>query len=173
MIALHLPRLILIAGLPGTGKSSIARAYVERYGGIHLNSDLLRNDMGLRGHYTAADKESVYQEMLSQTRQALMRGQTAVVDSTFIKAINRVPFEQLGQSCRVPYFWIEMRTQEEHIRERLKTPRLDSEADFRVYLTLLSQQEPIQTPHLELWSDKMCMDNMLESIHNYTLRTSL
>lgn len=168
-----LPHLILIAGLPGTGKSSVARAFVQRYGGVHINSDLLRNDMGLRGHYGSDDKKLVYQAMLAHTRKALLEGQIAVVDSTFILESTRTPFEEVARACQVAFFWVEMHASEDSLRERLMRPRSDSEADFSVFLSLRAQHEPIDRPHLELWSDKMALEDMVECIRNYTLKTSL
>lgn len=159
---------MLIAGLPGTGKSTLARAFVQRYGGTHINSDLLRNEMGLRGHYGPGDKEQVYQAMLDSTRKALSEGQMAVVDSTFIRENTRVPFEAVARSCGVPFFWVEMHATEDSIHERLKTPRTDSEADFSVFLTLRNQQEALNTPHLDLWSDNMPLEDMIARIRNYT-----
>ena len=167
------PHLILIAGLPGTGKSSVARAFVQRYGGVHINSDLLRNSMDLRGHYSPDDKKLVYQAMLDNTLKALSEGQVAVVDSTFILDSTRTPFEAVARTCNVAFFWVEMHASEDSLRERLMKPRPDSEADFSVFLSLRAQNEPIDTPHLELWSDKMALEDMVECIRNYTLKTSL
>jgi predicted kinase len=167
------PVLLLIAGLPGTGKSTVARAFTERYGGAHINSDLLRQAMGLRGHYGPADKENVYQAMLDSARATLLDGQSAVVDSTFYRADIRAPFEALARSCGVAFFWVEMRADENSIRERVEAPRPDSEADFSVYLALRDQNEPIEASHLVLWSDQMTLDDQVDSIHHYILQTSL
>jgi predicted kinase len=167
------PVLLLIAGLPGTGKSTVARAFTERYGGAHISSDLLRKAMGLLGHYGPEDKKKVYQAVLDGARAALLDGQSAVVDSTFYRADIRAPFEALARSCGAPFFWVEMRADENSIRERVEAPRPDSEADFAVYLALRDQNEPIEVPHLVLWSDQMTLDDQVDSIRNYTLQTSL
>jgi predicted kinase len=167
------PVLLLIAGLPGTGKSTVAKAFAERCGGVHISSDLLRKAMGLRGHYGPEDKEKVYQSMLDSARAALSEGQNAIVDSTFYRADVRAPFEALARSCGVPFFWVEMRAGENSIRERVESPRPDSEADFEVYLALRDQNEPMDAPHLVLWSDQMTLDDQVGNILNYTLQTSL
>ena len=173
MLLSNPPRLILIAGLPGTGKSTVARALVEHYGGLHINSDLLRNALNMRGHYRPDDKEKVYQEMLERSRLGLLNGQSVVVDSTFIRENVRTPFEAVAQSCGVPFFWVEMLANEDSIRQRLEKPRADSEADFSVFLALRAQNEPLQTPHLALWSDKMSLEDLVKSIYDYTLQASL
>jgi predicted kinase len=165
--------LLLIAGLPGTGKSTVAKAFVVRYGGVHINSDLLRNAMQLRGHYDPSDKEKVYQTMLDSTKGALMDNRSAVVDSTFISNRIRENFEAIAKECKVPFFWVEMHAEEECLQERLSKLRPDSEADFGIYLALRDIQEKIIGPHLELWSDKLSLEDMVESIHNYTSKTSL
>lgn len=36
------PMLILMVGLPGTGKSTLARALVERFGGLVIDKDIIR-----------------------------------------------------------------------------------------------------------------------------------
>lgn len=159
--------LILISGLPGSGKTTLARAYAARYGALHLNSDLLRRELGLMGQYRPEDKKKVYDTLLERTREALLEGREVVVDSTFYKEVIREPFRRLAAECAAQLHWVEVRAQEPAIRERLKTPRADSEADFAVFEKIKNEYEPLEEPHLILWSDKEPLEQMAASMRQY------
>ena len=94
--------LILIAGLPGTGKTTLASAYAASEQVLHLNSDALRNELKLRGKYSPETKQKVYNELLLRARKALSQGETVVVDSTFHQASVQRAFFQLAEELRVP-----------------------------------------------------------------------
>lgn len=157
--------LLLLSGLPGSGKTTLAKAYAARYGVAHLNSDLLRQELGLMGHYGPEDKEKVYQTLLERTRQLLLNGKEVIVDSTFYKESIREPFRELASACKARLYWVEVRAQEDVIRERLQKPRPDSEADFGVYQKIRDAYEPIPEPHLVIWSDKQPLNHMIVAIH--------
>lgn len=160
--------LLLISGLPGSGKSTLARAYAARFGGVHINSDLLRAELQLRGHYAPGDKERVYAAMLARARTVLEKGGDAVVDSTFYRQSIRAPFEQVAREMGVPVFRVEVKAREETIRLRLQTPRADSEADFAVYEKIRDQYEPCPEPLLILWTDDAPLEILTEKLHHYT-----
>ena len=159
--------LILISGLPGSGKSTLARQYVTQYGGVHINSDAVRKALGLRGHYRVEEKERVYAVMLENTRTELIGGARVVVDSTFYREAIREPFEALAAELGKPVLRVEVRAVEETIRERLKSARPDSEADFDVYKKIRDQYEPWDEPFLILWSDKEPLNVLAEKLHHY------
>jgi predicted kinase len=161
------PALILITGLPGSGKTTIARAYSARYQTVHLNSDLLRRELRLMGQYRPEDKEKVYHTLLERTRQTLLEGRDVVVDSTFFKEAIREPFQRVAAECGARWYWVEVRAPERVIRERLQTPRPDSEADFGVYEKIRDAYEPLREPHLVLWSDEKSLAKMAASVHEY------
>lgn len=161
--------LLLLSGLPGSGKSTIARAYVARYGGVHISSDLIRTELGLRGHYQPGDKERVYATMLERTTDVLSKGGKAVVDGTLYSEAIRVPFEAVAQDCGASVFRVQVRAQEATVRERLQKSRPDSEADFAVYEKIRDQYEPWLLPHLELWSDSDPVDALVTTLYQYTL----
>lgn len=162
-----MPVLILIAGLPGSGKSTIARVLSAQRGALHLNSDLLRRELGLMGHYHPDHKAKVYAHLVEKTKAALSAGQDVIADSTFSKESVRKPFRDIAAVSRAPLVWVEVRAAESTIRERLKTPRPDSEADFEVYEKIRDEADPFAEPHLVVWSDEADMNTIIAAINEY------
>ncbi len=159
--------LILISGLPGSGKTTVAQAFAVQSGALHLNSDIVRRELGLMGQYSSADKNRVYVALQESTEKALLAGQVVVVDSTFYKESIRAPFRDVANACGVPLRWIEVCAAEATIRERVAKPRPDSEADFVVYEKIRDAAEPIAEPHLVLWSDATTVGKMVDSMVEY------
>lgn len=159
--------LVLIAGLPGTGKTTVARAFAALSGAAHLNSDVLRRDLGLMGHYAPEDKQRVYEALLEQTRYALSEGRTVVVDSTFYNEAVRTAFRAVAVDCRVPLRWVEVTASEATLQKRLQQPRPDSEADFAVYQNILRQFEPLPDNRLVIDTDSDTPEGAAKKIAQY------
>lgn len=159
--------LILIAGLPGTGKTTIARALSAMIGAIHLNSDVLRSQLGLMGQYTAEAKQQVYDALLDSAGVALAAGKTVIVDSTFYQKSIRQPFEHLAKVCGVPLHWVEIQASERTLEERLGKPRPDSEADYSVYEKIRDLFEPLPEARLVINSDEETPESAAKLIQQY------
>lgn len=159
--------LILIAGLPGTGKTTLAKAFTDATGAVHLNSDVLRRDLGLMGDYRPETKAHVYAQLLARAREALLQGKTVVVDSTFYKESIRSPFIELASACKIPIYWVETTASEAVLRQRLSQPRPDSEADYSVYETIKTQFEPLPKNKLMIHTDEKDLTAAVAKISKY------
>lgn len=154
--------LIIVSGLPGTGKTTFARALADRLQVVHLNSDMLRDELGKRGQYDAESKSLIYREMLERVRQYWEKGETVVVDATFYQDSHRQPYLDLTGSQPESLRWIELEAEEEIIRERVSRKRAYSEADFSVYKQIKQIYEPLRIPHLVLPSGRLSVAAMID-----------
>ena len=95
------PTLLLIGGLMGTGKSTLARILQKELGWALISSDTTRkqladpapsaaqhDDYG-EGLYTPAWTARVYQQMFAQAASLLASGKSVLLDATFGQRANR------------------------------------------------------------------------------------
>lgn len=149
------PALIMTCGLPGTGKSTFARALAPFLRAEHLASDRIRKDLaGLepteRGTsndiYTDEFTRRTYGAMRDRARIALKEGRTVIADANFPARKLREPFIALGKELDVPVLIVHLTAAESTIRERMHARSADtdevSDADWSVYEKAKSRFEP-------------------------------
>ena len=158
--------IVIVFGLPGSGKSYFASRLAAMIHADYINSDKLRRMMIDKRTYTANEKLAVYDEMLKQAMEARKKHTNIVLDATFYKnAIRKIFIDGVENGGGI--IFIEVRAEESLIRERLKKPRKFSEADVEVYEKIKIQWEPLNKEHLILHSTNDNISKMLEQATNY------
>lgn len=159
--------VIIVFGLPGSGKSYLASRLAMHLDAEYVNSDELRMHMLQERNYTEAEKQRVYDAMLSRMSDALKGKKPIVLDATFYKESIRSRFEQAAATFNQSIIYIEVTAPEDIIKDRLNTPRAYSEADYDVYLKLKKSAEPLTSDHLVLVSTNNNIVSMLHEAVNY------
>jgi predicted kinase len=92
------PLLLVVRGLTGTGKSTLASDLAEKMGIEHLKTDAIRRELlgaspqpaGYNeGIYQEENRARVYEEMLSRASLLLEQGRSVILDGTFLSATLR------------------------------------------------------------------------------------
>lgn len=156
--------VILVMGLPGSGKSYFAEKLAQKVHAEYLNSDQIRKEMFPERTYSNSEKARVYETLLKKMQEAIGKEKDVVLDATFYKNEIREPF--LNNS-KGKIAFIKVWADENIIQERLKKIRPHSEADLKVYELLKRQWEPLQEPHLSLQSTNTNIEAMLQKAVNY------
>ena len=83
------PSLILLVGIPGSGKTTYAEKYIEENPNtVHLSSDKIRAELW-GNEATQGDNNEVFSLMQSRAIEALNNGQSVVYDATNITRKDR------------------------------------------------------------------------------------
>jgi len=159
--------MIIVCGLPGSGKTTFAIALARAIGAVHLNTDRIRAAEGKQGQYTNTTKTGVYESLYARCREELLQGNVVVLDGTFSRDDYRAPFTLLADELSVPLIWIEIIAPENVIRERVSKTRAYTEADFSVYQKIKMEFEPLPPGHLVLDSVTKSTKEMLEQAEAY------
>jgi predicted kinase len=83
-LALARVRLVLIGGLPGTGKSTLAQRLEARTETTVIRSDVVRKELGFgTASYTDIATAHTYDEVLRRAATAVELGQSVILDATW------------------------------------------------------------------------------------------
>jgi predicted kinase len=158
--------VIIVMGLPGSGKSYLARQLAALKDAEYINSDNVRRTLFAAATYSDREKWMVYDEMLRMADWATRDGEDVVLDATFYTKALRATFARaLKQKARVAF--IEVTADERLIRERLRSPRMNNDANFEVYKEMKELWEPFAEPHLTVRSTNENMESMLDQAMEY------
>jgi aminoglycoside phosphotransferase family enzyme/predicted kinase len=156
-------RLVLVGGLPGTGKSTIARGIERPLGAVVLRSDVVRKELegvepgshlavGLdEGLYGPSSTGATYAELLRRAGRALGLGQSVVLDATWRDAGWRLAASDLARQtsaelaalrCVAP-----LETAVARVRTRLSTGTDVSDATEQVTRHLARLEAPWACAH--------------------------
>ena len=159
--------IILVFGLPGTGKSYFARHLQKETDAVLLSTDIIREELNIKGKYDEDTKQRVYDEILRRTVKYRKKDKNVIVDGTFHKKKRREGLYRSAVEMKTKIFYIEIRASEETIKQRLAENRKYSDADYNVYCKIKKEFEPETGHHLVLWSGSGSTEEMIFKAKRY------
>ncbi len=150
------PRLILMVGLPGTGKSTLARRLAALLPAPIVESDRVRRVLFKWPRHTLNESRRVHQVCRAMIEHLLRQGSSAIFDATNLLEAHRTLIYQIADRLRVPLVILLVTAPPEVVRDRLegrgrrRDPEDASEATWPVYERMRRQMEPIARPYLEV-----------------------
>ncbi len=161
--------LFLLAGLPGAGKSTFARALAQETGALVVESDRLRRLLFGQPVFSGRESEALFRALTSATRRLLEEGYAVIVDATNLSESDRRPFyelaDALGFVLAVVALDAPVPVVERRLEERLARPCGYSYADVAVYHRMRERVEPISRAHRRIdTSDRAGMQAALAEI---------
>ncbi len=156
--------LILITGLPGTGKSFFAQRLQKELNShpILLSTDIIRKRIfKVAEHkympfgedlYSEKNRNFIYDILYAFVEILIHQKHSVIVDGTFYSAQLREPLISLCKHFDTQLVIIETVCKEEIVKNRINN-RLDqdletSDANFEIYIELKKRFEPITQKHL-------------------------
>ena len=152
----HRAGLIIMHGLSGSGKSTIAAQLVEMLGAIQIRSDVIRKELFdfnadeqtgsalAEGIYTADATELTYRRMAEIAATIIDADFTVIVDATFLLETQRRTLLEMEVSSLCKRVIVHCEALEEELRKRIVGRENDpSEANLQVLEQQLRSQQPI------------------------------
>lgn len=114
--------LIVFAGLPGTGKTAIARELARQIGAVHLRIDSIEQVIRASGVVKEPLNDAGYRVAYAVAEDNLLIGRTVIADSVNPIQLTRDAWVEVANRAQVSAFEIEVKCSdaEEH-RRRVET----------------------------------------------------
>ena len=146
--------LILIGGLPGTGKSLLAASLAAAGNLRVIRSDVIRKKLaGITGGtnattpssaglYTREWTDRTYAECLRLAEERFFEGERVIIDATFVEEARRRQFFEAAARWAIPVLFLVCEAEPAAVKARLEARRGDvSDADWSVYREIARRWE--------------------------------
>ena len=152
------PAILLMRGLAGSGKSTVALDVAKALGGIRIRSDVERKRLqGLGplertasavggGPYGADATRLTYQHLEYIAGAVAAAGFTAIADATFLRRWQRKQFHEVAKAIDVPVAVLDVRTPESVLRQRIEARAAHAKDPSEANLDVLEFQKATEQP---------------------------
>jgi predicted kinase len=156
--------LIAMAGLPGTGKSTLAHHLADACAGIVLDKDAIRAALFPIAQIEYSTRQDDFcMFILFQVASYMLRNDPSlfvILDGrTFSRKYQVAALDQLAEELKTPLKIIACVCSDEAVRKRLEekvkmgAKHLAGNRDYQLYLTIKARFEPIREPKLVVNTD--------------------
>ena len=148
------PGLVILCGLPGTGKSHFARELAARAPFVWVNSDYCRKLLAARPDYSREEHRRVFAAMHALIAELLASGRGVVFDATNLNEGVRHPLYAVADAAGVAPLIVRFTARPGLVRRRLSDRAAGladagaSDAGWEIYTRLAVADAPVPRPHL-------------------------
>ena len=149
------PFLVILSGLPGTGKSYFANQLTAHINSAIVGSDRTRKLLISKPVYSKSEHARIFAICHRLIEDLLSQGYVTIFEATNLTAKSRLPLQTIASKLNIPTLCLVFTAPEDLIKKRLmdRTSNLDnssySDADWAIYSKLKPSQE---TPETDYWT---------------------
>lgn len=147
------PTMIVVSGLPGTGKSYFCRRLAERLPFLILEGDALRKHLFTAPTYSTSESAHLFRTVHHLIEGLLRKGIPIILDATNLAERHRERLYNIAELLNARLVLVRVEAPPELVRERLKA-RLkhgrredNSDADWTVYQKMKPTVQRINRNH--------------------------
>jgi predicted kinase len=144
------PALVVVSGLPGTGKSHFSRKLAERLPCVIVESDALRRRLVLSPDYSPGESQRLFAACHLLIEELIKAGITTILDATNLVEHHREHLYRIADRLRARLIIVQLEAPQELVQERLqgRFNRVgsddNSEADWTVYQQMRGKAQAIR-----------------------------
>jgi len=140
--------LVVVCGLPGVGKTTVAERIADHVDGEILRTDVIRKELFDEPAYTDAETEAVYAELVERARDRVAGGTAVVLDATFADARFRADARETAAAAAAQFDLVEVACDEAVVERRIERRDGISDADFDIHLHFKELFDEVATDHV-------------------------
>ena len=154
------PSLIVVCGLPGTGKSHFCHKLAERLPFLILESDALRKHLLPSPTYSIEESSHLFRAIHQLIEYLLKKGISIILDATNLEERHRERLYNIAERLGARLILISVQAPPELVEKRLKkrmsgkNVRDNSDADWEVYQKMKATAEKIKRRHFTVDTSK-------------------
>ncbi len=164
--------IILICGLPGTGKTFLSNKLSSYVNATVLTTDKIRKELLGKPTYAAWERALIYDVLFLLAKYLHSSGIRCILDGTFNMEKSRSEVKELLNLTNDQFYIIECICPEDIIITRLLLRQDDySDANVSIYLKMKKIYEPVRQKHITINTAKPIEKN-IERILKYIYRST-
>jgi predicted kinase len=148
--------IIIICGLPGVSKTTLAKGLAPLINAVILATDKIRKELFSKPKYTRIERRLIYDVMILMAKYLDNAGINCILDATFTSERSRREMKKKLDLASKDIHIIECICPEDIVLPRLRQRKYDySDADFSVYRKMKRKYEPVKVEHMTVDTSRL------------------